>query len=120
MADPPTTETPAPAPSGDLDRIAQFELALVNADAMTWVWEIESDRLTWAGRGVDYMFDVSTDVTSFSGQYFLELVHPDDRRMVAKKLGRVLVDGGDYVADYRTNGASGEVRWHVRSSWPPT
>jgi len=97
----------------EMDRLALYQLALKSADAMIWMWDIATDRLTWAGRSVDFMFGVPTDTTSMSGQAFLDLVHIADRRAVMKKIGRVMVHGGDYFHDYRAITLGGEVRWHV-------
>jgi len=97
----------------EADRVALYELALKSADAMIWMWDIATDRLTWAGRSVDFMFGVPSDVTSMSGQAFLDLVHIEDRQAVTRKIGRVLVHGGDYLHDYRAVTERGEVRWHV-------
>ena len=49
-----------------MDRLALYELALKSADAMIWMWDIATDRLTWAGRSVDFMFGVPADVTSMT------------------------------------------------------
>jgi diguanylate cyclase (GGDEF)-like protein/PAS domain S-box-containing protein len=97
----------------EMDRLALYQLALKSADAMIWMWDIATDRLTWAGRSVDFMFGVPTDTTSMTGQEFLDLVHIEDRQAVMKKIGRVMVHGGDYLHDYRAVMVDGEVRWHV-------
>ncbi|MDD5127897.1 MAG: PAS domain S-box protein, partial [Dehalococcoidales bacterium] len=79
-----------------------------------WVWDIESNRLTWSeevyrifGRTPEqdqpHTFEVTFDM-------FLGYIHPDDREAVTQTLTEVLEEGKPYDIEHRVILPDGSVR----------
>jgi diguanylate cyclase (GGDEF)-like protein/PAS domain S-box-containing protein len=95
------------------DRYALFELALESAEAMTWTWDLTTDRVSWAGRADDFIADVAPDTTSLSGMEFARKVYPEDRVVFIEETRTILRNGGAYVHEYRARRQDGELRWFM-------
>ncbi|MEI4488301.1 ATP-binding protein [Frigidibacter sp. MR17.14] len=78
----------------------------------TWFWNIPEDDIT-----IDEAFakafgmDAAAVHERISFEKALETVHPEDRPKLRAAVGKVLVEGGDYVNQYRTLRADGAYHW---------
>ena len=63
-----------------------------------WDWDIESNRLTW-NEAVQAMFRYSADQVQHHSDWWLERLHPDDRRRVWNGREMSVQTGGEFWAD---------------------
>ena len=93
------------------DSQEQLQLALISASLGTWFYDPASEVL----RGDLQMTQIcGSEVDSGPLEYWLRLVHPDDRKGVQQALNKTLSGGADYDIEYRVVRQDSEVRW-VRS-----
>jgi PAS domain-containing protein len=104
----------AAEPAWDLTRLnAAFEAGRV----AFWDWDIASGDVRWGG----YQFGVfEPDLTSSVREdaAFLQLIHPDDRELLARRISPCRDRGEPFKAEFRVVDASGKVHWlaaHGRS-----
>jgi len=65
-----------------------------------WDWNLETSHIDWS----DEMFRIfEVDVERFNGSFlrFLEVVHPDDRKVVSDTFANAMENNGRYSIDYR-------------------
>jgi len=88
----------------------RLRMALNSARMSTWDWDLATDTIDWSENLEPQM---AMPKGSFQGGYaaFLELVHPEDRQMVAQSVARALQEGVDYHIEFRMLRADGGVRW---------
>jgi PAS domain S-box-containing protein len=98
---------------GRSEREAKFALerlifAAEAARVYSWIWEPESDQLTFATPPDELLGPLPP-----SGHYprFIEMVHPDDRLEHATISERVLNSLSDYEREFRIVRTDGDVRW---------
>jgi len=63
-----------------------------------WDWDIESNRLTW-NEAVQAMFRYSAEQVQHHSDWWLERLHPDDRRRVWNGREMAVQTGGEFWAD---------------------
>jgi len=87
----------------------KLQLALNVGHLSSWDWDIESSIIRWpvtlkATRG----FVPGSSNVSYES--FLQLIHPEDRKLVEQEIKRALEEGTDYNVEFRYVLPNGEVR----------
>lgn len=103
-----------------VDSSARLELSLSAGGLGSWEWEFAPDVIELSATAAR-LLGAGDDVTTLTGDQFLDLVHPDDRVALRGRSYEMLATGGDHHALYRTVHADGQVRW--LESWgrvPPS
>ena len=68
-------------------------------------------KLVYLGGSVKELTGESADELLANHQTLLELCHPNERSAVGSKIDLAILDGTDYVVDYRLRQANGSWRW---------
>jgi two-component system cell cycle sensor histidine kinase/response regulator CckA len=91
-----------------------LRLALDAGGMAAWEWDLASGRIHWSEQ-LELMFGLEPG--GFGGTYaeFIELVHPDDRNLVAASLEEAIAGESPPVV-YRAVWPDGTVRWHEGKS----
>ncbi len=94
------------------DSKLKLHLALELAHMGTWEWDIASNKIDWS---TNLEIALGFAPGTFSGRFedFLRVIHPDDRDMVEREIGSVLMEGADYKIEFRSIGTDGAVYWSV-------
>jgi len=89
----------------------RMDLALEGADMGAWDWDIPADHALFDSRWTG-MLGYGIDDISPDSQGFRQLIHPEDKPVVSKKLQDYL-DGkiGDYKCEMRMRHRNGQWRW---------
>lgn len=74
-----------------------------------WTWDPASDVIVWTPQLYD-LFGISADEFAADFDTYLDLVHPDDRDMIAGEVERVMREGGGYHFRHRLVRPDGEER----------
>ena len=85
-------------------------LAVDAAQMGLWEWDIVSNRVTWDAKKYD-VFGLAYGSFAGTKEAFFELVHPDDRPMVATAITRAIEDGAPYHNEFRIVVPGGQTRW---------
>ena len=94
-------------------RQALDRMHLVNraTNEVVYDWDIESNAVSWSG-AVEQVFGYRLDDVAPTLEWWLERIHPDDRRPLEKDLYRVIAEGGQAVSyEYRFKCADGRWVW---------
>lgn len=78
----------------------RLSLAQSFAQVGSWEWDIATGTFTWT-LGVYRLFGLEPGCPMTFAQY-LELIHPEDRKIVRGALERTLSEGADYEVEVRT------------------
>lgn len=93
-------------------RLQRLETALEVAGLGLWEWDVRTGAITWNRRNRE-LFGVTHD-RPLTVQETVELVHPDDRALLANTYRETSAkpEGGDYLLEYRAaHMPDGKVRW---------
>ena len=88
----------------------RLRLAVDAAQMGLWEWDIVSNRVTWDAKKYD-VFGLAYGSFAGTKEAFFELVHPDDRPMVATAITRAIEDGAPYHNEFRIVVPGGQTRW---------
>jgi PAS domain S-box-containing protein len=89
----------------------QLRIVLEAARMGTFVWEIQSDRLTGNER-MRALLGLPADAKATSLSYFMESVLlPEDREAVAQAIKTAIKQGAKYQAEFRVNSPKADLRW---------
>ena len=87
----------------------KLAVALRAAHAVTWHWDVTSDRLDWTG-DVAALYGDGLPPVTFSD--WLELLPAEDRLAVETEIERVRITRSrEYRIEYRLTDSSGRLRW---------
>ncbi|HTE02333.1 MAG TPA: CheR family methyltransferase [Mucilaginibacter sp.] len=89
----------------------RLKFAVDSAGLGTWDYDPQNKELIWDKRCREiYGFHTSAMIDLAT---FYELIHPDDRESVSKKINDTLLDrdSGEYDAEYRTIPVEGRSKW---------
>lgn len=77
----------------------------------TWVWDAETDRTHWSEE-LRHIYGLD-DATAAEGERdsFIQIVHPDDRAEVERKVQAAIDDAIECDIEHRIVRPDGEVRW---------
>ncbi len=76
----------------------------------TWDWNIKTGEILWSETGMA-LFGRDKVETKTTVAEFLEMVHPDDRKQVEKKMREALEERKDYHIEYRCLRPDRSLRW---------
>ena len=99
--------------SPDSDRHELLERAEEVAQTGSWIWDVETDRLTWS-KNLYRIFGLEPGEISPSPGYALERCHVDDRDRVERALEAARLGSPIGRLEYRIVNAEGAVR-HLRA-----
>jgi PAS domain S-box-containing protein len=88
----------------------RLRLASDAAGMGLWEWDISSNRVSWDANKHD-VFGLAHGTFAGTKEAFFELVHQDDRAMLAMAITRAIEDGAPYVNEFRILTAVGNTRW---------
>lgn len=87
-----------------------LEIAIQAAGMGVWEWTLNARANVWNQRTREiFGIDIETEIVSHD--YFMELVHPDDREDLNKKLRKTVQKLEDIDVDYRINHSQKGVRY---------
>lgn len=88
----------------------RLDLALQEANAGTWEWNLDTDELYWSRELLDIL-GISTD--EFDGEIdaFEKRLHPDDVDRVEAEMNNTIETGEPYQVEQRIENANGEYVW---------
>jgi PAS domain S-box-containing protein len=89
---------------------AHLELALAAGGLGIWEWDRQIGELTW-DHTVERLFGIEHRDAPTDFQSYLDLVHPDDREVVAASVRTAVATGEDYTIEHRVEWPDGTVRW---------
>ena len=88
----------------------RLRLAVAAARMGLWEWDMLSNRVRWDAKQHE-VFGVPYGSFGGTKDAFFELVHPDDRPMLAMALTRAVDDGEPYRNEFRIVAPDGKTRW---------
>lgn len=88
----------------------RLRLALDAAQMGLWEWDIVSNRVSWDAKKHD-VFGLAYGSFAGTKEAFFELVHPQDRLMLATAITKALEDGAPYRNEFRIVAPAGGTRW---------
>ncbi|MEA2594864.1 MAG: hypothetical protein QOF01_1333, partial [Thermomicrobiales bacterium] len=94
------------------ERQERLLLALAASGMETWDWDPQTGEVTWP-ESREELVGTAPPTGRHTFDDFLASVHPDDRALVAAKVGQALAGEGDYDPEYRKLQPDGTVRWHL-------
>lgn len=77
-----------------------LRLALDSARAGTWSWDIPKDIVQW-DEHTNHLFGLKPNPFRGSYESFLNLVHPDDRKLISDYIKKVLNESEEYETEFR-------------------
>lgn len=92
------------------DSEARFRLATQASSVGVWDWDIPNDSLS-CSEGIAAIFGLESGTLKITYQEFIDLIHPDDRDMVNKKILEALENIGNYDIQYRIIWPDSTIRW---------
>jgi PAS domain S-box-containing protein len=100
------------------ERLARSEGLLAEAQALaqmgSWEWDVRNDIVIWSDE-LYRMTELKPQERPVSYDYFLTLVHPDDRSRVDQVIRQAFIDCQRFEYEYRTALPSGVSRtYHVK------
>ena len=88
----------------------RLRLAVDAAQMGLWEWDMLSNRVSWDAKKYD-VFGLAYGSFAGTKEAFFELVHPQDRPMLAMAITRAVEDGAPYHNEFRIVAPSGNTRW---------
>jgi PAS domain S-box-containing protein len=88
----------------------RWRLAVDAAQMGLWEWDMLSNRVIWDAKKHD-VFGLTYGSFAGTKEAFFELVHPDDRPMLAMAITRAIDDGAPYRNEFRIMAPAGKTRW---------
>lgn len=96
--------------STDLSTLLEFLEALDGTRIGAWGWDVESDAVRWAPTiGTLYGREAGYEPDTY--EEFLDLVHPQDKDLVAAAVSAAVEHGHDYDIDFRVIWPDGTLHW---------
>lgn len=88
---------------------ARSRLALDAAEMGTWEWDVQTRDLFTSPKtrqlfGVDDGFEGTVEA-------YMQLIHPEDRPLIRRKVQHTLETGADYDVEFRIQRPDGSIRW---------
>jgi two-component system sensor histidine kinase UhpB len=93
-----------------VDRVEPPALALDAAHKGVWDWDLETNTVSWSDLAMKIL-GLRPESSVTTHQVYLDLVHPDDRDIVASTLYQCLHTGGQYNVQHRISSSEGGERW---------
>jgi PAS domain-containing protein len=80
-------------------------LAMDAAHLGTWDWDLRSGRIVWGGHHAE-LWGLAPEAFEGSYEAFIERIHPDDRELVAARVGGARRSRQEYQCEYRVDAGS--------------
>jgi len=94
--------------------LAQREVQLAEAQEVahlgSWEWDVDENTVVWSDE-LYRIFGVDRDEFEATYEAFMEIVHPDDREMVAQTVQQAVEDKVDYTVEHRVIHQGGDLRY---------
>lgn len=92
---------------------ARLRLALEAGQMGVWEWDMRTGRvLLLDGAPALHGFDGSESVVRLAGMdEYVQLIYPDDRRILQAVIQRAIDEGADHRVEYRLGPLDGGIRW---------
>jgi PAS domain-containing protein len=87
----------------------KLRIALEVGHMDSWDWDIESDSIHWS-TDLDAIFGLVRGSPGMSFETFMELVHPQDRKLIDQVMRHALEEGIDFTVEFRIRFFDGTVR----------
>ncbi|NUP98629.1 MAG: PAS domain-containing protein [Armatimonadetes bacterium] len=87
-----------------------LELALEAAAMGTWEWDMRSGRVTWSDN-LEPLHGLPPGGFGGTIEAYQELIHPDDRRILAAAIERALATDDRFSTEVRVVWPNGEIHW---------
>lgn len=87
----------------------RFELASAAVNSVIYDWDIGHDSITWTD-GLTHVFGYKLDEAQGTDRWWQMHVHPDDLDRVLQQITAELVNGRDFVIEYRFLSKNGAYR----------
>jgi PAS domain S-box-containing protein len=88
----------------------RLRLALEAGQMGTWEWEVATGRVVWSP-GFEAIHGLAPGTFAGTLQAVIADVHPEDRKLVAGHIARMVEHRGDHRIEYRLLLKDGVVRW---------
>ena len=88
----------------------RLRLAVDAAQMGLWEWDMISNRVSWDAKKYD-VFGLAYGTFAGTKEAFFELVHPDDRQMLAVAITQAVEVGAPYHNEFRIVAPGGQTRW---------
>ena len=92
------------------DRDARLRFTLQASGTGTWEWDLVRDTLDWSPEVLQLHGRAEDGPPSGLGEW-LEMLHPDDRRLVRTSIREALRSGETYDVEFRVLLPDGSTRW---------
>jgi PAS domain S-box-containing protein len=89
----------------------RFRDLVQGLDAIVWEADTASFRFTFVSQRAEAVLGYSVDHWLRSPEFWVERVHPDDRRQVLATCQTALAEGRDHEVEYRAVAADGRTVW---------
>lgn len=95
-------------------RLAQREVQLAEAQEVahlgSWEWDVHTNTVVWSDE-LYRIFGVDPDEFEATYEAFMEIVHPDDRELVAQTVQKAVEEKVDYTVEHRVIHRDGDLRY---------
>lgn len=88
----------------------RLKLAQTSAGAGVWDWDMTSERLEWSPELFE-LFGLDPERTVATFEVWDQVLHPDDKEFVYRKLEKAIEQGVLLDIEYRVVHPNGEMRW---------
>lgn len=88
----------------------RLRLAVDAAQMGLWEWDMLSNRVSWDANKHD-VFGLAYGSFAGTKEAFFELVHPEDRPMLAMAITQAVENGAPYHNEFRIVAPAGHTRW---------
>lgn len=88
----------------------RLTLALKSSRTGVWQWTVSSNEIYWSDE-VFKIFQVPDLTRKVDFDFYLSLIHPDDRSLVQNVLEETLLTGKEYQIEHRIVCSDGSTRW---------
>ena len=98
------------------EAMKRLHLAMESAEQGVWEWNFETGLVTFDEIALK-MLDYESDLQPVKGEWWIEQIHPDDRRQVEKALNRYLSgESKRYNTEFRLRRKDGRFIWVASSA----
>jgi PAS domain S-box-containing protein len=93
-----------------LESEIRLNLALDVTQMAIWEWNIETNKVTWSNN-VDRIIGFRKKSNQYTYEEYIEVVHPDDRSIVAQTVQDTIENGTDLYNQHRIVWPDGSIQW---------
>lgn len=94
----------------NLSSLLEMLDALEGTGVGAWGWDVDTNTIRWS-QNTGPLYGLERGFEPDSYESFLQLVHPEERRVVAEAVQAALEHGADYEIDIRVPWPDGSIHW---------